>query len=464
MQYSKHLMMLATGALLCGQVLATVTADEAKQLGTSGTPLTAVGAERAGNADGSIPPFEGGLCSPPSNYKPVLGLAAGGAPYADPYAADKPLFRITNANLSQYADKVDEATKVLFKRYPGFAMDIYPSRRSACLPDFVNDNTIKRINSPKLVGGGTGITGAHAQVPFPIPKNGYEAMWNATLRYELPNSRIGIDAGISDSSGNMTRIAFQVVDNQNLYWDNTITSVPENKSYWSLMARATYPPSEAGVIQMRYEFLRADERGSMAWIYIPGQRRVRLAPDFNYDTVATTSGGILLFDEINGFDGKMDKFDFKLIGKKDFYIPYNDNKFENATLEATMSKNFANPDLLRWELHRTWVVEATLKSGERHVNKKKVFYIDEDSWLISIYYSLDQAGKPYHLMHLASMQEYEKPAPRGGNYVLYDLNRGIYGNQAKQSGPRPEDSGNSKVAPRSPNYFTPDSMAGSGVR
>ncbi|MES2258541.1 MAG: DUF1329 domain-containing protein [Pseudomonadota bacterium] len=459
MTSSKHVMAIAA-ALLCGQALAAATPEEIKQLGTT---LTPVGAEKAGNKDGTIPAWDGGICTPPANYKPNLG-AAGGAPYADPYPNDKPQFRITAANLAKYADKLDEGTKDIFRRYPGFAIDIYPTRRTACLPNWVYENTAKRINNPKLTANGVGITGAHAQIPFPIPKSGYEVMWNGTLRYELPHSRIAIDAGIADSSGTITRTSFQVVENQNLYWDNALQAVPEDKPYWSLIGKSVYPPSQAGVLQLRQQFLRADTKGSMAWSYIPGQRRVRLAPEFTYDTVATTSGGVLLYDEINGFDGKMDKYDFKLVGKKEMYIPYNDNKFENSALEATMMKNHANPDLFRWELHRVWMVEATLKSGERHVQKKKVFYLDEDSWLISIYYSLDHSGKPHHLMHLASMQEYEKPAPRGGNYVLYDLNRGIYGNQSKQSGPRPEDIGNAKVNPRPVNFFTPDAMAGSGVR
>jgi hypothetical protein len=461
MKRSNTALMLAAGVMLASQAMAAPTAEEIKQLGTT---LTPVGAEKAGNKEGTIPSWEGGICTPPANYKPVMGAAAGGAPFADPYPEDKPLYRVTGANLAKYADKIDEATRELFKRYPTMAMDVYPTRRSACLPNWIYENTLKRINNPKLTSGGVGITGAHAQIPFPIPKSGYEVMWNGLLRYELPHSRLNIDAGIANSAGVITRSSTQTVDNQNLYWDNTIQSVPEDKPYWVLTSKTTYPTSQAGVIQLRHQFLRADEKGSQAWSYIPGQRRVRLAPEFNYDTVATTSGGILIYDEINGFDGKMDKFDFKLVGKKEMLIPYNDYRFENASLEATMGKNHGNPDLLRWELHRVWVVEATLKAGQRHVQQKKVFYFDEDSWLISIYYSLDHAGKPHHLMHLASMQEYEKPAPRGGNYVLYDLNRGIYGNQSKQSGPRPEDTGNFKVAPRPANYFTPDSMAGSGVR
>ncbi|WP_076593850.1 DUF1329 domain-containing protein [Herminiimonas arsenitoxidans] len=459
MQHAKRLIVIAA-ALVAGHVFAAPTAEEVKQLGTT---LTPIGAEKAGNKAGTIPAWDGGLCKPPAGYKPTRG-DAGGAPYVDPYASDKPLFRITPANVSQYADKLDEATKELFKRYPTMAIDIYPTRRSVCFQDWVYENTIKRVMNPKLVGTAPGLADAHAQVPFPIPKNGYEVMWNSFVKFEPVHMTGNIDAGLMDTSGTYTRTSYQTIENWTPYWDNTLTSIPDGKPFWVLIASTTYPASQMGGKQMRYQYLRTDLKDAAAWSYVPGQRRVRMAPEFKYDTVSTTSGGILIFDEINGFDGKMDKFDFKLIGKKEMYVPYNSYKFISAATEDTMKKGHANPDLFRWELHRTWMVEATLKAGERHVQKKKVFYVDEDSWIPVIYYSLDQSDKVHHLMHLPVWQQYDWPGPRGGNYVLYDLNRGIYGNQSKPSGNRPEDTGWYKVPPRPANYFTPDAMAGSGVR
>ncbi|RJF91706.1 DUF1329 domain-containing protein [Noviherbaspirillum saxi] len=460
MYHAKHFMVIAASALMAGHVYAAPTPEEAKQLGTT---LTPIGAEKAGNKDSTIPAWDGGLCKTPAGYNPTRG-SAGGTPFVDPFASDKPLYRITQANYNQYADKLDEGTKELFKRYSTMAIDVYPTRRSVCYPDWVYENTVKRVMNPKLVGSAPGLAGAHAQIPFPIPKSGYEVMWNANTKYEPVHMTGHIDAGLMDASGTYTRTSFQTIENWTPYWDNTLTSLPEDKPFWALIASNKYPASQAGGKQLRYQFLRPDLKDSMAWSYVPGQRRVRLAPEFKYDTVSTTSGGILIFDEINGFDGKMDKFDFKLIGKKEMYVPYNAYKFQNASLEETMKKNHANPDIYRWELHRTWVVEATLKQGERHVQQKKVFYVDEDSWIPVIYYSVDHAGKPHHLMHLAVWQQYDWPGPRGGNYVLYDLNRGIYGNQSKPWGPGAENTGWFKVPARATNYFTPDSLAGSGVR
>jgi hypothetical protein len=426
-----------------------------------GTTLNGIGAEIAGNKAGTIPAWDGGVCKPPAGYAPVKG-AAGGAPYLDIYAGDKPLFKITAADLDKYGEQVDEGTKALLKRYASFAMNVYPTRRPACFPAWVYQNSINRVMNPKLTGGGLGITGAHAQVPFPIPKSGYEVMWNANLKYDLPHSRGEIDSGIVDASGKFIRMSYQVVDSLNLYWDNELKGVPDDTAHWAIIATTKHPAGAAGTMNMRQQFLRTDLKNPAAYSYLPAQRRVRLAPDFTYDTVSTTSGGILLFDEINGFDGKMDKFDFKLLGKKEMYVPYNTYKISSAPPEQQSTRNHANVDLMRWELHRVWVVEATLKNGERHVQQKKVFLVDEDSWNIVVYYGVDHSGKIHHLMHMQVSQQYDKPLARNGHMFLYDLARGIYGNQNNQM--TPQNPGYYKVPKRPVNYFSPDAMTGMGVR
>ena len=172
----KTLVALAVSALATQGADAAPTAAEAARLGKD---LTPVGAEKAGNKEGTIPAWTGGLCSPPAGYKPANGK--NGFPYVDPFAAEKPIARITADNLSQWADKLDRRPRSkLFKRFPAtYRMDVYPTHRTACHPDWVYENTIKRVMNPKLVGDAPGLDGAHAQVPFPIPKTGQEAMWNS---------------------------------------------------------------------------------------------------------------------------------------------------------------------------------------------------------------------------------------------------------------------------------------------
>jgi hypothetical protein len=459
MNYKNMMVCGAASLLLAGQALAAPTDEEIKQLGTSLTPL---GAVKAGNADGTIPAWDGGMCTPPAGYKPLMG-DKGGSPYIDPFANEKPVFSITAANMAQYKDKIDAGTQELFKRYPdSFRVDVYPTHRTACYPQWVYDNTIQRVKNPQLAGAAPGLINAHAQYPFPIPKSGFEAMWNANVKYELPYTEGTQASYLIDSTGGVSLNSVLKIENRNLYWDNSADKVPDNQPYWALIASNLAPASTVGSKQMRHAFLATHERENMAWAYVPGQRRVRLAPEFKYDGVSTTSGGMLMFDEINGFDGKMDKFDFKLVGRREMYVPYNAYKAWAAELTAINTPKNLNPDYLRWELHRVWEVEATLKPGERHMQKVKRFYLDEDSWSILSYYALDHAGKVQHVMYEPPIQMYEKPGFRNGHYVLYDLSSGVYSNGSIMGAPKM--TGFYKVDPYPANYFTSGALSGSGVR
>ncbi len=57
--------------------------------------------------------------------------------------------------------------------------------------------------------------------------------------------------------------------------------------------------------------------------YLPGQRRVKAAPDVAYDTPNPGTAGATTYDDAFMFNGAMDRYDFKLIGKKEMYVPYN---------------------------------------------------------------------------------------------------------------------------------------------
>ncbi len=453
MHSTLHLFAAAFLSLWTLHAPAAPTADEARQLGATLTPF---GAEKAGNKDGSIPAYTGGLCAPVAGYKPLD--PNGGFPYVDPFAAEKPLFAIDAKNMNQYADKLDEGARQLLKQFPNYRMDVYPTHRTACFPQSAYDNTIKNVMSPKLVGDAPGIEGARAQIPFPIPKTGYEVMWNFLLHYRLPYERGDYENYFVDSSGNMTRIARSRIVNRYEYWD---TANPNPQSFWDLINTIDEPAAKAGEVQMRLNPLRMDLKDPQAWIYVPGQRRVRLAPEFKYDTVAAAVSGTVVYDEVNGFDGKMDRFDFKLAGKKEMYIPYNSYKFHHTPAEMMATKDFINPDAVRWELHRVWVVEATLKPGARHIYSKKLFYIDEDSWTIVNYAGIDQAGKLYRSGPAFSHQAYEIPAMRNETSAMYDHLKRQYVIFSKTG---PGQSHWRKTAPLPANYFSVDTISGSGVR
>ena len=123
----------------------------ANELGASQTP---VGAERAGNADGTIPSWEGGLTQVPDGWKP-------GDPRVDPFANEKALFTITAENVDQHADKLTPGQIALLKRYPGYTMPVYTSHRTCALPDRNYQQTIANLsgavmNSDNQVEAGFG--------------------------------------------------------------------------------------------------------------------------------------------------------------------------------------------------------------------------------------------------------------------------------------------------------------------
>lgn len=459
----KHPMAPVAAAVLSTAMAASAfagpTPEEAAQLGKTLTPM---GAIKAGNADASIPAWDGGLCTPPAGYKPRNGI--GGFPYVDPYAREKPLFTITAQNMDKYADKLEEGAKLLLRRYPSYRLDVYPTHRSACFPDWVYENTIKKVMSPKTTADGVGVTGAHAQVPFPIPKTGFEAMWNTNLKYTYPFISGDISYFLVDASGMQTDLGVQSTDQYTPYWDNSRGPLSSDEYYWGIKSINTAPAAQKGSGSLLFVYQQPQLKDNISYAYFPGQRRVRLAPEFKYDTVATVSGGVLLYDEINGFYGAMDRFDFKLIGRKEMFVQYNAWRTEQATAAQLGTKDHPNPDFQRWELHRVWVVQADLKPGQRHVEKQKVFLIDEDSWSILAYYGVDQAGKPYHYMQLPIWQEYEKPSAWVGNYLLFDFSKSVWTSGAQQGNPEKKQSGFYKVKPFPAGHFAPEALAGSGVR
>jgi hypothetical protein len=447
---------------LCTALLAVAVASSAQAAPSAadvarlGKDLTPIGAEKAGNKEGTIPEWTGGICTPPAGYKPKDGKS--GAPYVDPFAADKPVAQINAANMAQHADKLDAAQQHLLKTFPTYRIDVYPTRRTACYPNWVYENTAKRAMAPKLVGEAPGLEGAHAQVPFPIPKTGYEVMWNFVTVFHPVYYMGNFETTLADANGSKTLVTRSTVRYRWPYWDNSKT---ESDEMTTLLNFNEAPSSKNGSMDMRAQWLRMDQKEPRAWSYTTGQRRVRLAPEFTYDTVAPQYGGLLVFDEINGFDGKMDRFDFKLVGKKEMYIPYNVYKYLASTPDEVMKANHPNPDLMRWELHRVWVVEATRKPSARHVYSKKVFYVDEDSWLVVNYNSFDNAGKLYRSSLFPIFQQYEVPMATTHNNIGFDHIRGGWYLGAF---PVPGTSGWRKVDSIPDSYFSPDSMAAIGVR
>ncbi len=449
MKFQQTLLIAALASATGGNAWAGITADEAKQLGST---LTATGAEKAGNKDGSIPAYTGGLTKAPAEFKAGDGLRP------DPFAGDKPQYSVDAKNMDKYADKLTEGTKALMKKYPEYRIDVYKSNRSVAYPKWVADNTAKCAVSAKTTNAGRSMEGCHAGLPFPIPKTGYEVMWNHLVRFQGVAYNVKYRNWNVDASGRPSVSTEGSIVQEYPYWD---AEKADSATYYKQRISYTGPARRAGEAMMIVDPLDYADKDRRAWMYLPGQRRVKVAPDFAHDTPNPGTGGTSTFDDVFLFLGSMDRFDFKLAGKKEMLVPYNTYRMAySSTKDDLLKPKFLNPDIVRWEPHRVWVVEATLREGKRHVYSKRTFYIDEDSWTIVASDQYDARGQLFRAGFAYQTPSYETPAPWADMHGLYDLIAGSYslsGYTAETGGMRP-----GKAAKESD--WSPDALAGAGIR
>lgn len=448
MQVKPTLTLLALSLVLWTAAQAAVPTEEAKALGTTLTPM---GAQRAGNKDGSIPAWTGGLKTPPECYKKGEGRLC------DPYAAEKPLYSIDAKNHGQYADRLSEGQKALFQKFPDYRMDVYPTHRTAALPQWVYDNTAGNAVRAKTTGGGVGLQDARAGTPFPIPKDGFEAMWNHLTRYMGQARASTSDTYNVDASGNVT-LAVRTRSLEDFpYYDGQRADADV---LWRLRHNYVAPARQAGWGIILIDPVNAANKGRRAWQYLPGQRRVKLAPDLAFDTPATQNAGAAFYDDVFMFNGSMERFDFRLVGKKEMIVPYNTYKWGwTAAVKDVLKPGTVNPDVLRWELHRVWVVEATLKAGARHGYAKRRFYLDEDSWYTLLNESYDARGEIWRTAVMSLSPNYDVLVPGGNTHVYYDFNSGVYTHIGTVNEQKVD-----YLAPPPDTAFAPDALAGSGIR
>lgn len=451
MMFNKTLMAAAMTVAMAS-AFAAVTPEEAKQLGTT---LTPVGAEKGASKDGVIPEYTGGLTNGPA-------IAKGAGMRPDPYAADKPRLQITGKNLAGQEDKLTAGTKELLKRFATYRVDVYPTRRSVTFPKFILDNTMKNATGAKTTDGGVGVEGALGGIPFPIPKTGNEVMWNHLLRYQSPSFFTKYDSWNVDSSGTATLATTGEIWQEFPLADAKRTEAAKQSDvFFRTKLNYLAPARRAGEALLAIDAVNPVVQSRRVWQYLPGQRRVKLAPDVAYDTPNPGSAGASTYDDAWVFNGALDRFDFKLVGKKEMIVPYNAYKLAYHKVASDVTTpNHLNPDLLRWETHRVWVVEATLKPGKRHIYSKRVFYIDEDSWVALASDQYDARGQLYRASFDHMTFSYDVLAPQTGNHMIYDFVSGAY-NLTGFSGPH---GGVKYTEPLKASEWSSESLAGSGVR
>jgi hypothetical protein len=435
-------------------VLAAFTLLSAQAGARLAAGLTPLGAEQAGNAAGTIPAWDGGLTKPPAGYVP-------GKFYVDPFADDKPLFTITQQTVDKYAAQLSEGHKAMLKTYPSFKMHVYQTRRSAAFPQRIYDATSRNIASAKLVNDGNGLTGAIGGPPFPMPKSGVEVIWNHLLRYRGENIGRWIIQAVPTRGGQYTTVQFEE-ETQVVYALPGMTPEALNNRILYFKQTVTAPARLAGGILLVHETLDQIKKPRDAWLYNPGQRRVRRAPQVAYDNPGTASDNMRTSDELDLFNGAPDRYDWKLVGKREIYIPYNSYRLQDPKLKYKdiVTPLHLNPEYLRYELHRVWVVEATLKAGERHLYKKRVFYIDEDTWQAGVVDKYDNRDQLWRVSEGHAMNFYNVPLTWTAAEVHTDLQAGRYLVVGLYNESRPHDF-NLKRAEAD---FTADALRREGVR
>jgi hypothetical protein len=411
--------MRATRTLLLA-VLASTLALGGLEAQTS-ADLTPVGAERAGNADGSIPAWTGGLPkTPPIEWK---------TGYTDPFAEDQPLFTIRAADAEKYKDILSPGHLALFKRDPRtFRMHVYPTRRSASFPEDVLAEVKKHAGIAKTDGYHVRDVG-RSTVPFPVPENGLQVMWNHVFRWRGGSVERQFIWSPVDGSGRFYVVRYHqsAAYDQHGYMEESRQGRLVNSNGFFLS-----PPAAIGIRVANWEPIDPVGEARKRWVYVPQTFDTRRLPAYEYDTQELLTGGMRNADQNDGWNGAPDCFEWKLLGKRERLIGYNAYRLADRSLRYPdiIKPRSLDPDLLRYERHRVWVVEAT--RIRQHKYYRRIFYVDEDTWQIAQEEVYDKKGVLERFGDHHMIQYYDVQVPwyaatvhhvlKSGSYLVSNLN------------------------------------------
>lgn len=333
---------------------------------------TPYGAELKGNADGSIPDWQGG-----QKNKKEFDVRL---------REDKSLYTIDASNIDQYRSILPGALSALIERYPEtMRVPVYTSYRPAYYFDWIYDAISKNRDSAKLIKGGSAVIGTYPGIPFPDPKDGYEVLWNHMLSFRGVSFDVKSWEMVIQENRRSSVIKSRVKLSSE-YYNKDRGKSKEDQIHSYYLSTVISPPKLSGSSLLVHERVNGSIIPRQAWGYLAGQRRVVRIPSIDYDAPMPRSEGIRFADEVDIYIGSIDRYEWRLVGKKEMIIPYNNDVLYEALRvtegpsEAVLTKFHMNPELLRYEKHRVWVIEGLLKEGKHHPYKKRILYLDEDSW------------------------------------------------------------------------------------
>jgi hypothetical protein len=389
------------------------------------TTLTPMGAERAGNEDGSIPAWTGGLVS--------AQLGPDTSAFIRLFADEQPLYTVSASNMAQYAGLLTPATQAQILKF-GLTVKVYPTHRTAAAPQYVYDNTAKNAAHAQLDprGGRFGFTGAYGGVPFPIIDTsdplagGAQLIWNHLTGWLGYSNRSTFNPGCVMINGQLIMVGGLKSCSIYPYYDpngslESFDGYYSKAHYWYIA-----PGSAEGQEDLVWHTTNVNVVPDITWTVLNGQGRVRKAPNMSFDSPNPNSNGIASIDESSCFYGNPSQYDWKFIEKKEMLVPYNCNEMIFHPLQENLLPHFPNPDIVRWEKHRVWVVEATLHPGIHNVNSKRRLYIDEDSWFTLLGEGYDGSGELWKAYAIYNVCEPSVPVTGEQGTATFDLMTGDY--------------------------------------
>lgn len=397
---------------------AKVSAEKAKEL--DGPKLTCMGAERAGSPTG-VAEYTGKYFGTWPGMKNKSGYEPG------PYANEKPLYTITAQNYTQHADKLTEGQKALFKKYPqSYKMLVYPSRRDFRFADWVCDTVKKNAVTAEVVDDGLGITGTTGAIPFPFASSGIEAVWNIINPHRAWTEQAVCD--IADVYGNGS-----IAWGRNKFMTLNPGNNPNKRGSYTEKINAYFytgyllPERDKGFVAVGYQPNNFSNDATQSWQYQPGIRRVRQAPEVCCD-YPVPPAGLRTVDDDYVFNGSPERYTWKLVGKKEMLVPYHNFKVNDPSIKYKdlIKPNTINPDYVRYELHRVWIVEGYLKQGHRHIYSKRRLYADEDTWLALWADNYDARGQLWRVAFVNYFYSQESKTFHRGASIYHDLTANAY--------------------------------------
>jgi len=411
-------LLLAAALLAAMPAQARVSSAEAAKLGKA---LTPVGAERAGNAEGTIPAWDGGLTQSPDCYR-------SGQRYCDPWPQEQPLYTVDAHNAMQYRQQLSGGQWAMLAKYPAsYRLKVYPTHRSSALPPAVYAATLRNATRAQLAIGGEGVLDAVLGLPFPIPKTAFEVIWNHKLRYRGANVQRWNNQFAVHANGNRMQIRINE-EVRFAYAEAGATPESLDNVLVYILQRVVSPPRLAGSLTLVHETMDQVVEPRRAWQYSPGQRRLRRAPNVGYDNPGTGSDALRTNDQFDTYNGAMDRYSWKLLGKREMLVPANAYRLhsEGHSYEQLLPRQHLNQDLARYERRRVWVVESMLKPATNHMYHRRTFFIDEDSWQIVLVDCYDNRGQLWRWQESHTVAAYDRPYTLPVAELVYDLQAGRY--------------------------------------